>query len=93
MKQRFACEIDMINFATEMFFQIVGGYSPILENDTRKRKHDHQNTKQTNKKSNTRQTLYERTSYQQLHVSQLVDEIGLWAHCFATDVGPKNCVL
>ena len=92
MKQRFACEIDMTNFATEMFFQIVGGYSPILANDTRRRKHDQQKH-QTNKKSNTRQTLYERTSYQQLHVSQLVDDIGLGAYCIATDVGPKNCVL
>ena len=55
MKQRFACEIDMTNFAHEMFFQIVGGYSPILANDTRRRKHDQQKH-QTNKKSNTRQT-------------------------------------
>ena len=92
MKQRFACEIDMTNFAHEMFFQIVGGYSPILANDTRRRKHAQQKH-QTSKKLNTRQTLYERTSYPQLRVSQLVDEMGLGVYCIATDVGPKNCVL
>lgn len=56
MKQRFACDINMTNFAHEMFFQIVGGYSPILANDTRKRNTINKNTKQT--KNRTQDRLY-----------------------------------